>query len=207
MRMGPVNLIPAERLAARRRKARMRAWGTVCCTQVVLTAVVAMALYVTNTDRDRDLNEELAVAVQQVEQDNEAMLELRRELAEATVALETTRTIHNGPDWSNLFVGLSERLGDRIVLNRCQLVTLGADDKVIAADARGLLSGRPLAAFLNECRHKLTLNGFGLTQESVSQFVLRLEGTGLFDPVRLVGSSRQSFLSDEAVAFTIECHF
>ena len=69
------------------------------------------------------------------------------------------------------------------------------------------MPAKPLSVLLAECRHTLVLSGFGKSQESVSRFVLRLEATDIFHVVRLVSSSRQSFLDQEAVAFTVECHF
>jgi Tfp pilus assembly protein PilN len=120
--------------------------------------------------------------------------------------LETTKAIHGQPDWSKLLIGLSAQLDDEIVLSRYQFTTLTSDNKVITVEGSGSLPAAPLGVFLTECRHTLTLHGFGKSQEAVSRFVLRLEGSGVFDLVRLVNSSRQTFLNGEAVAFSVECH-
>ena len=134
------------------------------------------------------------------------MLTLRREIAEAAVAVETTKAIHGQPDWSRLLAGTSAQLGDQIVLSRCQLTTLTADNKAITAELGESLSSQPLGVLVTESRRMLALSGFGKSQEAVSQFVLRLEGSGAFRLVRLVNRSRQSFLKGEAVAFNVECH-
>jgi hypothetical protein len=39
----------------------------------------------------------------------------------------------------------------------------------------------------------------------VSQFVLRLEQTGLFESVELVKTNREPFLATDAVAFKLDC--
>ena len=43
--MGPVNLIPAERLAARRRRVKMRRWAAVCTAEVLLALIAAALTY------------------------------------------------------------------------------------------------------------------------------------------------------------------
>jgi hypothetical protein len=205
--MGHVNLIPAERLLRKRRRARWCAWTAVCGTYAVLLLGSGLILYRVRATEDRCLAGELAALDQQVERDNKTMLELRRELAEATTALETVRAIREQPDWSRLFLGLAEHMGDEIVISRCQLMTLTRDGKMVGEAWTESSPATPLRTFLTECRHNLMLNGFGKTQESVSRFVLRLEGAGAFDEVRLGNSSRQTFLDGEAVAFSIECRF
>ena len=47
--------------------------------------------------------------------------------------------------------------------------------------------------------------GCGQSQTAVSNFVLRLERTELFDQVKLIGTSRRPFLSGSAVEFQVEC--
>jgi len=205
--MNDVNLIPAGRLAGRRRRRRLYLWVTVCGVYASLVAAGSLTLHVAQAGEERSMAKHLEAAAQQIERDNRALLEARRQLAETMIALETTMAIHGQPDWSKLLTGLSVQVGDQIVLNRCQLTTVTADDKVITAESSGSLPALPLGAFLTGCRHNLVLNGYGKSQESVSRFVLRLEESGAFDLVRLANSSRQTFLKGEAVAFVVECHF
>jgi len=205
--MNDVNFIPAERLAARRRRARIYLWVVACGTYVVLLAAGSLAAYVLCPGQDGDLAEQLADAETQSKQNNEAMLALRRTLAETTAALETTRAIREQPDWSRLLTGLSHELGQELVLNRCQLVAIREDGKSLTEPWSETLLAKPLLALVTKQRYQLVLQGFGQTQESVSRFALGLEGIGLFERVRLINSSRQTFLRGQAVAFTVECHF
>jgi len=205
--MSDVNLIPAGRLAGRRRKTRLYLWVTVCGVYAALVATGSLTFHVAQAGEGRSMAEHLEAAAQQIERDNRALLDVRRQLAETMTALETTTAIHGQPDWGKLLTGLSVQVGDQIVLSRCLLTTVTADDKAITAEGSGSLPAMPLGAFLTGCRHRLVLNGFGKSQESVSRFVLRLEESGAFDLVRLVNSSRQTFLKGEAVAFVVECHF
>lgn len=205
--MRDVNLIPATRLARRRRNTRLCVWAAICGAYAMCLIAGSATMQALRASEDRTLNGQRIDFAQQAEQHNLDLLEVRKELGEATTALETTRAIHHQPNWSKLFLGLSERLGDEIVLSQSQLTTLTEDNKVIVEQWADSMPARPLGTLLRECRHTLLLTGFGKSQESVSHFVLRLEGTGLFHLVRLVNSSRQTFLDSEAVAFSIECHF
>jgi hypothetical protein len=204
--MSDVNLIPACRLAGKRRRARLYVWVTVCGVYASLVAAGSLTFQVARAGEDRRQTEQLDAVAQRIEQENRTMLDLRRQLAETHTAVETTKAIHGQPDWSKLLIGLSTQLGEEIVLSRYQLTTLTADNKVVNVEGSGSLIAMPLGVFLTGCRHTMMLKGFGKSQESVSRFVLGLEGSGVFDLVRLVSSSRQTFLNGEAVSFSIECH-
>ena len=205
--MSDVNFIPAERLAAKRRATRTYVWAVVCGTYIVLLAAGSLAAYVVGPGRDTGLTQQLTAADEQIKQNNKAMVELRRTLAQTTAALETSRAICEQPDWSRLLTGLSHELGPELVLIRCRLVAVREDGKSLTEPWTDALLARPLRTVAARHKYQLVLQGFGQTQESVSQFALGLEGIGLFERVRLMNSSRQTFLSGQAVAFTVECSF
>lgn len=205
--MNDVNLIPAGRLVARRGKTRWYLWATLCGVYGAAVAAGAVTFHVAYAGAGQRQTQQLAAADQQIEQDNRVVLALRRQLAETGTALETTKALRGQPDWSQLLTGLSGQLGDEIVLSRYQLATMAADKRPVTAESCAFVPGLPLGPFLRGCRHTLLLVGYGKSQDAVSQFVLRLEGSGAFDLVRLVSSSRQTFLKGEAVAFSAECSF
>lgn len=203
--MADVNLIPASRLMGKRRKARFWVWVTVCGVYGSLVAAGAVTFQVAQAGESRSQSQRLERADLQIKTQTQSLALLRRQLAETGMALETTKAVRDQPDWSKLLAGLAVQLGDEIVLSRCQLTTSTADNKLVSLEGGGTVPSGPLGAFLTGCRYTLLLNGFGKSQESVSRFVLRLEGSGVFDLVRLVNSSRQTFLKGEAVAFVAEC--
>jgi Tfp pilus assembly protein PilN len=205
--MSDVNLIPIARLTERRLKGRLVLWAAACGVYAFLVVAGSLTFQVACGGQNRRETQQLEAADQQIQVETQNLVSLRRRVAEAITALETTQAIQGQPDWSKLLVGLSAQLGDEIVLSRYQFATLTADQKAVTMEGSGSLPAVPLGAFLTECRHTLALNGFGQSQEAVSRFVLRLEGSGVFDLVRLVNSSRQSFLGGEAVGFSVECHF
>jgi Tfp pilus assembly protein PilN len=205
--MSDANLIPPGRLLKKRRKACLYLWAAVCGLYAVLVAGGSLAFHVARADEDRRQNRQLQAVAAEIEQANRTMLDLGRRMAETNTRLETSKALAGQPDWSKLLVGLSAQVGEEIVLDRCQLATCTADKRVVNAQGGASLVSLPLEVFLRGCGHTLTLHGFGKSQESVSRFVLRLEGSGVFDLVRLNSSSRQTFLNGEAVAFGVECHF
>ncbi len=203
--MRDVNLIPAGRLAARRHKVRLCLWIVVCGLYATTVAAGSLTFHITRAGEDHRQSQQLDVIAKQIEENGRTAADLRRQLVATNAALEATKAIRGQPDWSRLLMGVSAQLGEEIVLSRYQFATLTAADKVVNAEASGSLVTLPLGAFLTGCRHMMTLNGFGQSQEAVSRFVLRLEGSGVFDLVRLVSSSRQTFLNGEAAAFVVEC--
>lgn len=205
--MADVNFIPAERLAAKRRRVRLCRWAAVCGTYVVLLGAASVAARVLCPAGTLDVAGQLAAAGQRARQDNDAMAELRKALAQATASLETAQAMHEQPDWSKLFARVSHVLGQELVLGRCQLATLTQDNKPVTEQWNQNVESKPLGEVLAAHRYQFTLHGFGRTQESVSRFALGLESLGIFDQVRLASSSRQPFLDGVAVAFTVECRF
>jgi len=205
--MSDMNLIPAARLARKRLRKRLRLWATIGGTYALLLATGSLAAHVLCPAESHSLAAQLAEAAQQIQRAEGRMQELNQELADATAARETTQALDELPDWSRLLIGLSYEMGQEVVLSRFELAALGADEPILTEKWKESLASEPLGVLLAERRHKLVLHGFGRTQESVSQFVLRLEALGAFELVRLANSCRQAFLDGRALAFTVECHF
>jgi len=203
--MGDVNLIPAARLASKHRKARNRMWVVICgayLMSLVVASLTARALW----PGDDAMARQLDSVVQNIEQYNNAIIELQKNLGQATAALKLTRAASSQPAWGKLLILLSNQLGAEVVLSKCQLISSSKEET--RHDGRGTMDeARPLSMLSAEQQYRLNLSGLGRTQSSVSQFVLRLERMNIFESVTLVDSNRCGFLNDEAVAFNIECRF
>ena len=202
--MGDVNLIPAARLASKHRQARQRMWVIICgayLMSLIVASLSARALW----RGDDAVARELTSTVQNIEQYNSAIIELRQDLGQATAALETTRAVSGQPSWGKLLILLSNELGAEVVLNKCQLISSSKEARLPSAKDKKITDHRPTSGGLPERQYRLNLSGFGRTQSSVSRFVLRLERMNIFESVTLVDSNRGGFLNDEAVAFSIEC--
>ena len=203
--MNDVNLIPTERLARRRRMARLRIWAVICGIYLTALAVALLSAHAVWADSDNGMTEEFKSTEQRVQRYNVSIVELRKELAKARTALEMNRAMTSQPRWSKLLILLGDQLGDEVVLNNCQLAALNKNGKDSTGPLQESFSSSAADTRLAEQRYKLNLSGLGRTQSSVSQFVLRLERIGVFDSVRLVNSYRQPFLSGHAVTFSVEC--
>jgi Tfp pilus assembly protein PilN len=183
----PINLIPAHRIAARQRRARLRAWGSAVVAYGIALAIACTAVTVLQADP------EAGQTLQQVELTRAAnrkasgtLVEAAKRLALAQTSQKMVRVLSDQPDWSLLFAGLGNRLGDDAVLRDIRLRSISTGP-----------AGPP--------RYKLELRGLGKTQTAVSQFVAALEKSELFDEVRLLRTGREPFLTDNAVSFDLDC--
>ncbi len=195
------NLIPAARLLKRQRRRLVRRWGLVVVSYALAMGVaIPVASYALAPSEA--LGKELEV-VQRKAQASEARLVVTREaLAEARATLNATRLVENQADWSILLAVLSEALGEDTVLKRCHLVDeTVTSPKVPMRKASGASSDAPE----EEVAYVVELNGYGMSQSAVSQFVLRLERSGVFSQVTLQESRREAFLRDQAIAFRLRC--
>ena len=202
--MGDTNLIPADRLAKKYRRARLRLWIMVCGTYFLCLVVLVLSGRFFWGGADSPMLEELKSTAVRIEGYRTTIQELQKKLTKATAELEASKAISCQPDWSKFLILLGGELGEEVVLNNCRLAMLNNGSNV-TNNLQELFSSSNPEAILAERRYRLELSGYGRTQTAVSQFVLRLEQMRLFDSVRLVNSCREAFMKNEAVAFSIEC--
>ena len=192
-----VNLIPAYRHGARRRSKRLRRWTGVCAAYAAVLLVVYGGARAVWGGGGRAIEEEAARAAVQISESAERITQLQQKLFESQRLLAANRVLADQPDWSLLLAMLSDALGEEIVLKSCKLHPAGAP--------------RGPAAFLSgpaadpEGGFRLAITGYGRSLTVVSQFVLRLERTRLFQEVRTVKTNREAFLAGRAIAFELDC--
>jgi len=105
----------------------------------------------------------------------------------------------NAPaELNGLLAPMLDDFTKQIVLASCELEPVRG-----VAPALNAAAGQSLAA--TQPTYTLFLTGMGRSQGSISQYVLRLEQTGLFDRVTLIESKRTPFGEGEAVSFRIGC--
>jgi len=204
--MSDANFIPANRLAKKHCKARLRTWTAICGTYLILLALLILSAYLLWGTDDDSVIEGLKSTTERIEKYSSTISELQQKLAKATAELEASKAISQKPDWSKLLILVGDELKEEIVLNNCQLSTLNKNYTDVTNNLKELLSFSSSGMLLAERQYRLELNGFGRTQTSVSQFVLRLEQMQIFNSVRLVNSNRKALLNNEAVSFSIECN-
>ncbi len=190
-----VNLIPATRRDARRRRGRLRIWGAVFVVYGLAWVAGAVAGQVVYSGVDRGLKSELDESNTQVAGARAKVAALRAELKAAEADLKANRAVGKQPDWSVLLALLSTTLGDEIVLRNCRL-----DAPAAKGQAGSSAGGSP-----REPDVKVQLSGYAQSQQAVARALLRLEATPLFAEVKLLDTRREPFLEGQAVTFRVHC--
>ena len=199
-----VNLIPAQRRRQRQRGATIRRWlfaGVAYALVWVLVVVFCMVRW-SPTDSP---GSQLTRVNGQLTQVNAQLVELAQDLNEARTQLEAGRSITIRPDWSVALVVVSRCVDDTIVLRRCGLRPGPRPGRYLGRQTATGDSQAGSAGASTPTRWSVQLAGLGRSLEDVSDFVLRLEETGLFDRVKLVDSDPQQFLGHPATAFRLVC--
>lgn len=209
--MKSVNLIPSRRRQAKARKTRTLQWVTALASYgLILLAGYLASIRYAAADRGPVAQEARQAAVQ-LEMSNRTVQALTQELGQAHQKLRTAQTVGQQPDWSRLLALLSQNLDDNLVLDLCRLQKLAPAEKAGPGKGPGssgsgpIDPSRPPSVWRTPANLLLELEGFAKAQSHVSEYILRLEKTGLFDKVKLVKTSRQDFLNGKAVAFRLEC--
>lgn len=190
--MQRINLIPSTRRLTSQRRRRIRLWVSLCAgyTAVALTGcLVFRSLFApSDTQALQDQLNDLDTQLAQVQSQQNA---ITPRLNEQRLILAAERSITDQPDWSLLLSHLADDLmGDRIVLNGC---TLAPADGPVEVEK------------FSEATLALTLTGHARSAKDVSQFVLRLEASGLFDEVKLVKTNLEPYMKSEAIVFEVRC--
>lgn len=188
--MNRINLISQSRRQARTHRVRCRWWG-IGFVGYTITLASACLLYGgmdTFTDAgalsDQLTEMDAELAAIQAEQ-----AQIRPQLKEQRLILTAGHSITDQPDWSMLLIYLAdELLGDDVVLSGCVLEPLSDEGKSIN---------------LQDTTMSVQLTGHAKTTSAVSKFVLRLEGSGLFNRVSLERTNREPFLDGQAIAFEV----
>lgn len=207
--MNRVNLIPAYRIQAKKRRLRACYWVAACPACAFLLLAAYGVCYAVFAPEGPSAHEELRAVAAKIKASEAAMEAARSQLAEAEVELAANRAVGNQPDWSILLASVSARLGEDIVLRECRLGDrTGPEDRRPNTGFRGQKSAHgPRPPVAGHRPFTLTLIGYGRSLPAVSQFALRLEQSKVFRAggVRLVRNAREPFLADTAIAFEAVC--
>jgi hypothetical protein len=224
--MNSVNLIPAPRLAARKRRVHLRRCAAACCGWAVASALAAGAAHAMwRPVDDPQSDERLAVVSDDIERTERAIAGVKIRLAAAQSTLRANEAIASQPDWSILLAVLARGIGDDVVLRSCHVHPAGANGGRVdgrravavappvapspAAPVPAVGVGAGTSATVTAAEEALPFvleaSGVARTLASAHRFVNDLEKTGLFARVSLLDTTRDSVISDGAIAFRIEC--
>ncbi len=200
-----VNLISHVRQNAKRRALLRRRCAGACTAYGVTLVLLCGAAYLAWGRGGSALEAELTKVNESIEKSDTAMGSVRASLATANDSLALTRSIADQPDWGLLLALLAAKTGDDVVLRTCDTAPVEIVAAVVDRKTAGKNMKLPKSPAPNAAAYTLHLGGLARSQLAVSQFVLRLERTGLFAKVTLVDTNREPFLSGDAIAFKLDC--
>ena len=201
------NLMPTPRRQAKACRARARQWLAVGVAFVGMLVMICITCHKTWGVGPEPLADEIRQTTDRIKASGRTIAELREQLVASRWKLDTVRGVGRQPDWSVLLTLLADGLGNEVVLRSCEL-----DEILIPLERAAGRRGEPRIPVTSVSEDKkkriafvLSVSGFGRSQTAVSQFVLRLERSGMFDNVRLVSTIREPFLNGKAIAFRLKC--
>lgn len=186
--MRNVNLIPAWRQRARRRRQRIKCSAGVCVAFGLLCAGAGASVLYAYGARDPAVARELGAVEQEIQTTDQSLAQAQGELGRARTVLAATEQMCQRPDWSQLPALLARQGKERVMLRTCQLSPAGAE-----------AAGLPTGPFI------LVASGVARTPADAQAYAIRLQQTGLFERVTLADTHREPFAGLDASAFRIEC--
>jgi hypothetical protein len=209
MTMPPLNLIPAHRVEARRRRVvRARCAAGVAAYAAAATVAGAAPYLLVGGAEGTELPAQLTAAAAAADRASGELSRAGAELGAVEAVLRSSRAIAEQPDWSALLALLAAKAGDDVFLKECRVQPREPPPPAAARPAGAAAAAKPTPAKPAGPPPPAVvvgLAGLGASQASVSQFALRLEATRLFDRVTLLDSSRQQAAGLDLVGFRIEC--
>jgi hypothetical protein len=180
----------------------VKRWARALGVYAVLLVVAYGACFAFGGDDGQEVLRRTRESTERFREAGKDIQTLRISLTEACKQMAATQALAQNPDWSLLLAMVSNNLSGDVILERCFLAPVNSSEEDGRAD--GPDDGSDGGQVLYQ-RYILDLRGFSRTQTGVSQFVLRLERSKLFENVRLVKTSKTSFMDGEAISFRIEC--
>src|SRR5687767_14402437 len=110
--MKSINLIPAPRRDAKRRRKHRMICGVTCGAYGVLLAGAVGAAHLALSSASESLDKRLAATDSDIQRFQRQETELRSELAMARATIEANRTVAEQPDWSIVLALLAKTIGE-----------------------------------------------------------------------------------------------
>lgn len=208
--MTAINLIPRAHRDQIAVMARTRRWVAAIGVLALCVAGVCAVLRIVGSAQTSRLDGDAGQLAARVEAARQTLDKVRKDVQELSRRLEASETVGVHPDWSTFLAALAQARGDDIVL---QGVEVRAEDvpkpaassHSSAPDAKPPTPGKSGAPVRLTESYRVTIRGFGLSQQGVVAFLGRLDGLGPLVDVRLGQSHTEPFRGVNAVAFDAEC--
>src|SRR4051794_9483600 len=117
--MKTINLIPAPRLQARRRRVHRLRCAAGCLAYVGVMGIATAVSHAVLEKSDPQLENRLTAVGLTIDQTSKSVATAKGELDRAQSTLRASRSIAEQPDWSALLALLASKSGEEIVLKGC----------------------------------------------------------------------------------------
>lgn len=204
-----INLIPEQRRVANLRRQRVKTWACAVAGYAVLLSIIwGTGVLMHQRSGGSDLTARMERLTEETQRMQADLMRDEPKLLDLRVQVLASRAVSQQPDWAILLAALSESRGEQIVLQACNLspnVPPAAKSNRVAAPIAAPVDNTKRADAQNPDRYDLQVTGMSESQQAVSEFILALERTGLFERVGLVVTERTQYQSQPVVSFTIHC--
>lgn len=208
MGMDGINLIPAPRRFAKRRRVHLRFCVVACAAWLVLSIGAAALAHMVWRTEDPQAADRLAKVNEEMQRTERVIAGLRAQLSAAQSTLRANQAIAAQPDWSILLGLLGHQVGSDVVLKSCHVRPATGRPTAPRPEPRrspARTTGETPPAAPEAPPIVLEASGMALDHAAANSFVLRLEQTGLFSKVSLLDTAREPFFDKNAIAFRLEC--
>jgi hypothetical protein len=209
--MKSINLIPAPRRAAKRRRVHLRLCTGGCAAWAVLALLAACVSHAVWHGEDPQAGDRLARVSEEMQRTERAMAGVRTQLTAAESKLRANQAIATQPDWSILLALLGQKVENDVVLKSCHVrpASVARGTHVAQRPDQRRAGARPQDAASQlppePPPYVLEASGLARSQTAANDFVIRLELTRLFSKVTLLDTTREPFLDKDAIAFRLQC--
>ena len=201
-----VNLLPTEYRSRARRFRRLKLWiaASVAMAPALILSSMFLRLRATETLSFLDRTAQLCVEERAVIKQLESLEAEREGLARNVALAERLRRKHR---WSEALEALARKLPDRVVLTR--LASDPPRDSYVSGERPGAKARERLAGKKGDSEDRdgaargFLIDGIAANHESLAVLLGALDDNDRFGRCELRSSSRQRFMDDFAVGFTI----
>jgi hypothetical protein len=200
-----VNLIPAPRRAAQRRRRKLRRCGILCAAYVGLLAAVQVFCYGAWGARAAPIASQMRQTSQRIRRVGDEIRQLKTNIRQDQLKLAANQAVGDQPDWSLLLYKVASVVDEKIVLRRFYLrpaLVPDAKGRTVQPDVTRM---SPEHASGQTGGYDLELSGWAADQADVWNLAMQLERTGLFASVKVASSGKEVYMNRPATGFTLIC--
>ena len=211
--MNPINLAPASHQAHRRQQKHLQKITLVVVGYLSLVAIAYIGIITFGGSSNKAIAAQLEQTEQECQTIHTQISKLMPTIKESQMTLEASRAVSVHPNWGALLSILAQESQQKIVMKNIfisgiedQPKTMTPKSPIISTSQHAPHTPQPQnTPHESEDQYTLSLQAYALTQNDVTDFVLRLENLALFDRVTLVETKQQNLGTGRVFYCVITC--